>query len=892
MRNNGQETEFEKKFGKALPFVLFILLITGAIIGSILIHMNAKNTANERFMRTSNSVAVTVQNRLRYYENALGQTASMFMASEDVTSDEFQTYTENMGIKNEYPGISAIGYAPILRRSQLRAFVSKQKSQGDSGYKIRPRGSDENLYTPIQHLKKFRNHLKPLLGFNMMNEPSLKFKMLEAGKEGSPIIAESLAIFSQKNAPTRDGFVVFAPVYKRPDKSILVPTLKNLKGYVFGIFNYQVLFTEILKSQNYFQEAIGLKVFLKAPGGRKLIFESASLYGPKTHTPKMKEVAEFEMGGRFWSLDIYTLPLIEGDYETQIGWYVFLLGLMFSILVLLIARRFSKAKQSVEESEVRTSKVARENALLAEAGEKLGTSLSTQTSMELLCDFFTRHFSDICVIDFSEEETFQQVIKVSGNIKTPPELSRLKLKSYAGQFVEEQNLKGKVREKEDTISSSETDSKYFKSFITLPLIIRGRLFGIVTLLCLEESKDKLEESTGLLSHLTRISSVFIENTLLYEKAEMANRLKDEFLATVSHELRTPLNVVYGHAQLLLESDLDPDHRDQINSIYKAAKAQGTIIDDLLDVSSIISGKVNFNPRPIKVVDALDTALESLKLEAKTRGIQLIFDEAHQCIIMGVKTRLVQIFWNLLSNAIKFTPEGGKVAVKTEVEEQKCYIKIIDTGKGIDPEFLPHIFEKFRQEDKVTTRSRGGLGLGLSIVSHLVSLHGGTIKAESEGKNKGSTFTVSFPIVSLTARTGPKEEKEKLEAIERHDLHEISVLAVDDEPESLNLIARILRSYKATVITASNGVEALKKLKSERPDVLISDIAMPEMDGYELIKEIRQKERAQGTHIPAIALTAFAQEEDKQRALSSGYEAYLSKPVNKEKLIGTVEQALH
>lgn len=858
--------QMSPQMGKKMPLFLFIFLITGAVIGSFLIQFNANEAANQRFKRVNQAVVLSIKNDLEQYMVAIKQAASMFMASMEVTEDEFEVYTSNMGLATEYPGLSALGFSTLSTGSTFKA--------------------------PIKYFRPYHGDLKGLKNLDLMTDPSRQKAILEAASTGNPFMADAKDLFKTMKLESRVGFIIFYPVYENP-RSANTPSqrLNSLKGFIFGIFNNQHLFNTILIDNNYFQKAVGIRIFLKGSTGLISAYNSSSLYGPKSHTPVLEETSDFDLAGKSWLIEVMTLPLIENSYRPTIGYYTFLFGTLLSFVVFLVANRFNKAKNAVEESAIKMKKSAEENSLLAKASATLGKSLNTEKSLIQMADFLAEHFADFCVIEFTNEDERERVVRASPKMRTEHGESKILMLNTAGDFVINQGCKTKVLEKERYVIDEQLLDGRFKSYLSLPLSIRGGLFGVVTLLCAKE-KNKFKASAEYLSHLTNICAIFIENTLLYEDAQVANRLKDEFLATVSHELRTPLNVIYGHSQLLLESEIQPEYKEQIQSIYKAAQVQSTIIEDLLDVSAIISGKVQFNPRPVKVVNAIDTALDSVKVDAKNKGVELIFDEAAQCIVMGVKTRLVQIFWNLLSNAIKFTPEGGKVAIKTSVDERFCHIKFIDTGKGIEPEFLPHIFEKFKQEDKVTSRNRGGLGLGLSIVSHLVNLHGGTIKAYSEGKNKGATFTLSFPIVSLTARTTPMEEKEKLEEIERHDLHNVRVLAVDDEPESLNLIARILRSYKANVITAENGEVALKKMKTERPDVLISDIAMPEMDGYELIKEIRQKEKGQGTHIPAIALTAFAQEEDKERALSSGYEAYLSKPVNKDKLIGTVEQALH
>jgi PAS domain S-box-containing protein len=377
------------------------------------------------------------------------------------------------------------------------------------------------------------------------------------------------------------------------------------------------------------------------------------------------------------------------------------------------------------------------------------------------------------------------------------------------------------------------------------------------------------------------------------EAETANRLKDEFLATVSHELRTPLNAMLGWTTLLRSGRLkEKDASRALETIERNARTQAEIIEDLLDVSRIITGKLSLQIKPIEPSLLIKTTIESLQPAAQAKHIhlrQVIEDGASS--ILGDAARLQQIIWNLMSNAIKFTPQGGEVVIKLRREDEHLAISVSDTGQGIKPEFLPFVFDRFLQADGTTTRSYGGLGLGLAIVRHLVELHGGTVQAESEGEGKGATFTVRFPLTRLFQ---PKTNGRSLPLKEHHSANEsqsklngLKILVVDDEVDSLEMVKTFLESRGANVITAESAFEALDCLKKTIPDVLVSDIGMPETDGFQLIQTVRLLPPERGGNVPAIALTAYARAEDKMRALRSGFQTHVSKPVEIDELLITI-----
>lgn len=368
----------------------------------------------------------------------------------------------------------------------------------------------------------------------------------------------------------------------------------------------------------------------------------------------------------------------------------------------------------------------------------------------------------------------------------------------------------------------------------------------------------------------------------------ANRIKDEFLATVSHELRTPLNSILGWAQLMRTGTLDETASIRaLGTIERNTKSLAQIIDDLLDVSRIITGKLRLDVSPIDLGPVVEAALEAVRPATDAKSIQLqVSLEPRVGLISGDPSRLQQVVWNLLSNAIKFTPSGGKVEIRFERIDSSARITITDTGEGISEEFLPYVFDRFRQADSTFARLHGGLGLGLAIVRHLVEMHGGTVSANSEARGKGSTFVATFPL--LNARSSEYADSEvttyalKPARVDAKDLSGLRVMIVDDERDAREVLVATLEQRGAEVTAVSSAAEALETLASASnssfPDVLVSDIGMPGKDGFDLIAGVRAMEPERGGRIPAIALTAYARAEDRARVLAAGFQRHVAKPV--------------
>ena len=426
-----------------------------------------------------------------------------------------------------------------------------------------------------------------------------------------------------------------------------------------------------------------------------------------------------------------------------------------------------------------------------------------------------------------------------------------------------------------------------------PLSHEGRVIGTLTII--DDVTERVVREAELQAQIEERSRLLSSEKLARSEAERANRLKDEFLATISHELRNPLNAILGWAHMMRLGKLNDANTERaIETIYRNAKSQSQLVADLLDVSRIISGKLRLDVRTVDLLSIVSAAIDSIRPAADAKGIRLqtMLDPAGGPI-SGDADRLQQIVWNLLTNAVKFTPKGGRVQVKLQRIESHVEIVVSDSGVGINKEFLPYVFDRFRQADATTTRTHGGLGLGLSIVRQLVDLHGGGVSVQSEGEGKGATFTITLPFVGVIS---DEKEPESIHSIQSEEilsfdglpsLQGLKVLVVDDEADTGELIGEVLKECGSEVIVSRSAAEALEALEQHHPDILISDLGMPDEDGYSLIEKIRALPSDRGGDIPAAALTAYARAEDRMRVLRSGFQFHLPKPVDSAELVTVV-----
>jgi len=623
---------------------------------------------------------------------------------------------------------------------------------------------------------------------------------------------------------------------------------------------------------------------------------------------------------------------------------------------------------------------------LSEASNLLASSLDYQTTLEQVARLAVPGLADLCCIHiFEEDGSIQQLAMVHANSKNLRWTNELR-QNYGLNLNAPRGVAFTLRTGESDLLAEISDELLvkiaqdarhleilrqmeLKSAMAVPLIAYQKVLGAISFISTGSQRRYDQTDLALVEELARRASIAIDNARLYRtaqrdrvRAESANRVKDEFLAVLSHELRTPLNPILGWTQLLRSRQFNHETAQQaLETIERNAKLLTQLIEDLLDVSRILQGKLSLNATTVNLVSIIEAALDTVQLSAEAKGIDLRFEIANSSVdnsrtihdvsdsssgshtlrslihrslfqVSGDSARLQQLVWNLLSNAIKFTPEGGRVDVtlsfimghsswvtdgassindaqqitadqmrvandtqlKPDEQEQTvnyAQITVSDTGKGIHPDFLPHVFEYFRQEDSKTTRIFGGLGLGLAIVRHIVELHGGTVDAESPGEGLGATFVVRLPLLRQESGATDKPRSHSAPSI-AHPLQGIRVLAVDDDEDMRELLTFILRQAGAIVTVAASGLEALAILQKTRPDVLLADIAMPQMDGYTLLRQIRERIPEQEKQIPAIAVTAYAGELNERRVFAAGFQHYISKPLEPDRLIQEIVQLLN
>ncbi|YAF99182.1 MAG: response regulator (plasmid) [Nodularia sp. CChRGM 3473] len=562
--------------------------------------------------------------------------------------------------------------------------------------------------------------------------------------------------------------------------------------------------------------------------------------------------------------------------------------------------------------------------LLAQAGSILTSSLDYETTLANVANLTVPALADWCALNVVEEDGSIRRFTVVHQDPAKVEWGRELQHRYPIDPHAEHGVANVLRTKQSEIYSMITDEQLvaiardadhlqilremgLKSAMIVPLLARGRILGVLTLIASESGRTYNSFDLSIAEELATRAALAIDNGRLYlvaqrdrTTAETASRLKEEFLSTLSHELRTPLNAILGWSQMLLnQTPNSSTSRRALETIARNAKNQTQIVEDILDVSQIITGKFALQVAPVDLVAIINTVIESMHPAIAAKAIhlemQLDFFEGK---VLGDETRLQQIFWNLLSNAVKFTPQNGYILVQLEQVNTEAQITVRDTGVGIKSEFLPFIFDRFSQADSSTTRSYGGLGLGLALVRHLTELHGGTIEASSLGKGQGATFTVKLPLISkqssdtnyLTEATSAVSDGSQIHNKSQNDelsLTDLRILVVDDEADTRELLTFILEAQGAQVVAAASAQEAIAAVSNSQFDLFVFDIGLPEEDGFMLLSKIRTWEQQQNKQTPAIALTAYASEEYRQQALAVGFQQYFAKPVEPDEFVAAV-----
>ncbi|MFL6227746.1 MAG: ATP-binding protein [Pyrinomonadaceae bacterium] len=546
---------------------------------------------------------------------------------------------------------------------------------------------------------------------------------------------------------------------------------------------------------------------------------------------------------------------------------------------------------------------------LAEASEMLSASLDYETTLGSIARLVVPYLADWCLIDLKSDERIERVAVAHSD---PAKVERVwevvrrsPVNPDASEGVSKVIRTGRAEFlaelSEQVLAAAFPEARKLafvkqlglRSVMIVPLTANERTLGAITFATAESDRRYTESDLRLAEDVVHRAALAVENARLYREAREVNRLKDEFLATLSHELRTPLTAILGWAGLLRSVRLDEETAaGALETIERNARSQKQLIDDLLDASRIITGKLRLEVKPTQLAQVVAAVVESIRPSAAAKGVELrVESDEDAYLVEGDPDRLQQVVWNLLSNAVKFTPKDGRVVVSLRREGGDAVLAVTDTGVGISREFLPQVFDRFRQADASTTRAFGGLGLGLSIVRHLVELHHGTIKAESDGEGRGATFRVTLPLAAV-ARGEGSEGEPTASAPEQDEegkvLGDVHVLVVDDDPDTLFMLRKSLERYGARVTTSASARAGWREIEAATFDVIVSDIGMPFEDGYEFVRRIRERERERGeARLPALALSAYARQEDAEAALAAGFDAHLAKPVAPAELVDAV-----
>ncbi|MDT4896014.1 MAG: hypothetical protein QOH25_1091 [Acidobacteriota bacterium] len=543
---------------------------------------------------------------------------------------------------------------------------------------------------------------------------------------------------------------------------------------------------------------------------------------------------------------------------------------------------------------------------IAEASEMLASSLDYETTLSNVARLAVPRLADWCVVHIVEEDGSLQQLAAAHMDESKLEMLRELNRRYPSGLDATHSYPLVVRTGEPELLPEITDALLvavsrdeghlellrhlkLKSTLCVPLMARGRTLGAITFATAESGRTYDSSSLALAEDLAHRAANAVDNARLYQEAQKANRTKEDFLATLSHELRTPLTPIIGWMHMIRGGLLKNEDFDYgLTVVEKNSQALTRLINDLLDMSAILSGKMRIEKLPIPLDVTVREAVETIRPLAEKRSIKLEvqFCEDDQVIINGDRTRLVQIFWNILANAVKFSEDGSRVRITCEAERSAARVTIEDEGQGIAPEFLPHVFERFRQADSSKTRTHGGLGIGLALVKSFVETHGGKVTAESAGAGLGSRFTVRLPRLVLPVES---ETSSVSRSQAKPVSASISVLVVEDAPDTLEMLGKTLQMRGYSVTACESAAEALAIAQSATFDIIISDIGMPEIDGYELLKRLRNLAHLKS--VPSIALSGYAAEQDINAALAAGFDAHVAKPVDPADLVAEIEELL-
>ena len=926
----------------------YLILLLGFCFTLLVYHYFSKLTHDQdesRFQKSAQEIHDQIRLRLETSITLLRAGTGLFAASNSVDAGEFDRFVQQIELEKNYPGVQGIGFSRRFSREELPKVVSSMRRERSRDFKVWPNDSPRDEYTAILYLQPATPRNTDALGYDMFAEPVRKQAMETARNTGMPTASGRVTLVQEHGVNPEHkqwGFLIYMPVYQKKVPLITENERRAaLLGYVYSPYRVDDFLAPVITEKNHdvtFLVYDGTEI---KPGS--LLNSGSSEIIEK---PLFSDTKPLPVAGRTWTVSYATKPSFAQGSSRSLLKYTVIIGILLSFLFAAVTRseinarsRAERSADDVRQSEatIRKTLTQREHAeeALHEASEALNEANKRALSeyerllerikalaqtlgaaRELTAVF--RGLREFTNASIPCNGFFVSLYDSVRDVRTacygwadgdeldvselpPMQVTTLGPNSRAvrtGEVIITNDYMRAQRGHPGVIVGPDNGLRPEAS-MAVPMAVMGRIIGTIEVQSYKSNVYRAEHVTAM-SMAANLTAVAIENVRLLklertarEAAEESNRLKDEFLATVSHELRTPLTAILGWSRMLESETLDDTIVHQaVETIGRNAKAQAQIVDDILDVSRIITGNLYLDLQPLEVVPVVENAINVVRPTADAKGIKIeTYFNSTPAMISGDANRLQQVVWNLLSNAVKFTGNGGRVCVKVSQVGAAVEISVSDTGQGISQEFLPYVFDRFRQADSTTTRQHGGLGLGLAIARHLVEIHGGSIRAESFGEGRGATFKIRLPLVDAAAGAADFGDADQFKMAKSPQLLSgLNVLLVDDDSDTLTLMAAALSRRQANVTAVSSALEAIQAISRKRPDVLVSDIAMPDEDGYGLIEKVRLLENGQAQNIPAVAITAYAKEEDRDRALSSGFQIYLAKPVELTELIAVVARA--
>lgn len=927
---------------KRRVFLPYAILLLGLCFTVLVYYYFSKLTYEQdqsRFQKSVQEIQDKITLRVQTSVALLRAGTGLFAASNAVERDEFDRFVQQIELRKNYGGIHGIGFSRRFSAAELPDVVAAMRRSGYPEFRVWPE-SPRQEYHSIVYLQPQNARNRIAMGYDMSTDPVRRAAMEKARDTGAPAASGRVTLVQENTDPgnSQPGFLIYAPVYRHDAAISTQAGLRSaLLGFVYSPYRLDEFLAPITLEEHF---DVSFQVF-DGPEQKpeNLMFDSHD--ADPSYEPRFTFLGNEDVAGRTWTIAYATKPSFEAASNQPFLKYTLIVGTLLSLLFFAVSRAQVLARMSAEraaadlkesESTVRKTLAEREqveNALreadhralleyerLLERISLLAQALGTARELNAIFRAL-REFTDVSVpCDGFFVSLYDSVRDVrtacygwgDGAEVDVSELPPMPVTAHGpnsravrtGQVVITNNYM-QVQRGHPTVVVGPDNGLRPETSMAVPMAVMGRIIGTIEVQSYTQGVYRPEHVTAM-SMAANLTAVAIENVRLLklertarQAAEESNRLKDEFLATVSHELRTPLTAILGWSRLLEDGSVDEVVSKQaIETICRNAKAQAQIVDDILDVSRIITGNLYLDLHPVELGPVVRNAINVVRPTADAKGIK-IDTRLHstRAMVSGDANRLQQVIWNLLSNAVKFTSSGGRVSVKLSQIRSAVEITVSDTGQGISREFMPYVFDRFRQADSTTTRHHGGLGLGLAIARHLVEIHGGTIKAESAGEGRGATFTIKLPVIEAAvkpATTFVDTREQDVPVVAPQLLSGVNVLLVDDDSDTLKLMTTALTRRHATVTAVSSAGEAIKAIRQRRPDVLVSDIAMPDEDGYGLIEKIRSLEEGESDNIPAVAITAYAKEEDREKALSSGFQIYLAKPVELTELISVVARA--